>query len=289
MATYYARNVTGNWAANTSWDSASSGGAGPAGPPIAGDTAIFDSGFTGTITCAAAAACTVLTCQSGAAGTLALGSQTLTVAGDVTFVSTMTVTASTGILSVTAAATITGGGMASFPGTLTLGSGNKTINANGTTWTGLSCISSHTLTLASALQITTFRIGAGAMVFAGAYDIACTTLQVSPGGSSLSTLTLVAGQTLTVGTTLLITGGYGTLTVKSDTASSDTFLHFDGASADCAVAVVKFTDVNCAHAIDNWYGGTLTRTTGITNRTSADIGGGTGGGALVGSSALISA
>jgi hypothetical protein len=277
MATYYARNVSGNWSANTSWDSASSGGDGPAGPPVAGDTAIFDAGFTGTITLSSGAACTTLTCASGAAGTLALGSYTLTVAGDVTFVSTMTVTASTGSLLVTAAATITGGGMASFPGTLTLSNGNKTINANGTTWTGLTCSTSHTLTLASALQITTFRISATTMVFAGAYDITCTTFQVSPAGSSPSTLTLVAGQTLTVGTTLMLTGGYGTLTVKSNTASSDTFLHFNGAAADCAVAVVTFTDVNCEHAIDNWYGGTLTRTTGITNRTSADIGGGSGG------------
>ena len=32
-----------------------------------------------------------------------------------------------------------------------------------------------------------------------------------------------------------------------------------------------FTDINCVHAIDNWYGGTLTRCTGITNRTSADF------------------
>ena len=41
MATYYARNVSGTWASTSSWDAASSGGAGPAGPPVAGDTAIF--------------------------------------------------------------------------------------------------------------------------------------------------------------------------------------------------------------------------------------------------------
>ena len=47
---------------------------------------------------------------------------------------------------------------------------------------------------------------------------------------------------------------------------------------------VAFTDVDFSTystpvtGLDNWYGGTLTRCTGITNRTSADIGGTSGGG-----------
>src|SRR3990167_6024981 len=108
MPTYYARNVVGNWSANTSWDTVSSSGAGPAGPPVAGDTVIFDSGFTGTITLTAAAAAATVTVQAGATGTLAYGANTLTVTAGYTVVAGFNVTGTvgTGTLILTASQSI---------------------------------------------------------------------------------------------------------------------------------------------------------------------------------------
>jgi hypothetical protein len=263
MATYYSRNVTGNWDSNTSWDSVSSGGAGPAGPPVAGDTAIFDSGFTGNITVAATAACTVLTCQAGATGTLTWGSGiTLTVAGNVTFVSGFNLSGTTGTLAQSVNADLTTGGL-QIPGNYTV-SGSRSI------------------ALKAALDVAgTITFNGATTAFTGAFDATCSYLCFGSNQISAMTLTLVAGQTITVSTGLLLgAGGFSSCTIKSSTASSDTFLHYNGTAAKCKVAGVTFTDINCAHPIDNWYGGTLTRTTGITNRTSADIGGGTGGGKI---------
>lgn len=257
MATYYARAVTGNWSANTSWDSTSSSGTGPAGPPIAGDTAIFDAGSTGTITLTAAAACTVLN-MTGHGGTLAFGGYVLTVSGNVTIGGTLTATGNGGI-TVNAASTITGG--AAFPGVLTLyGTAGKTLTSSGTTW-GTVTIStgSQTITLGDDLTCTTLIIlNFGVTTFAGAHDITLGTLICSSYGGT--TLTLVAGQTCTVNTSLQLFAQVSSKnTIKSGTASSDTFLHYNGTSANCSVSNMIFTDVNCAHAIDNWYGGTLTR------------------------------
>ena len=59
-------------------------------------------------------------------------------------------------------------------------------------------------------------------------------------------------------------------------ASTAFNLVFNGTTTNCSIYRATFTDVNAsgsAIGLDNWYGGTLTRTTNITNRTSADIGG----------------
>lgn len=261
MATYFARNVTGNWASNTSWDTTSSGGAGPAGPPIAGDTATFDSGFTGNITIAASASCAVVTCQAGATGTLTWGAgQQLSVTAGVTFVSGFNLSG-VGILRLNGSQTLTTGGL-TLPGDLTIG----TIS---------------TITLADALNIAGTLNILAQLIVAGAFDITCDKLVFNDLNSGAnSTHQFVAGQTLTVTTQMMLVP-WASLTAvrtfRSTTASSDTFLHYNGTAANCRVVGMTFTDVNCAHAIDNWYGGTLTRTTGITNRTSADIGGGSRG------------
>jgi hypothetical protein len=70
----------------------------------------------------------------------------------------------------------------------------------------------------------------------------------------------------------------GTNTIKSSTASSPFYLNYGGTAVNGMCYSMVFTDVDAsgsAQVIDNWYGGTLTRTTNITNRSSADIGGGT--------------
>lgn len=252
MATYYARNVTGNWDSNTSWDSASSSGAGPAGPPIAGDTAIFDSGFTGHIDVAANAACTTLTCQAGATGTLDLSSttlRTLTVSGDFTLVAGFNLIGS-GSIVINAASTITTGGV-SIPADLKLASATYTLG--------------DALTVGGALN--TYNVSS---TFAGAYNITCAYLYGYNG-----TLTIVSGQTITVqtGMRLGIALGSGG-TIKSSTASSAAFLNYAGLASDCKIFNYVFTDIDAsgsAQIIDNWYGGTLTRCTNINNMTSANL------------------
>jgi hypothetical protein len=272
MATYYARSTGGNWSANTSWDSASSSGAGPAGPPVAGDTAIFDSGSTGTITLTANAACAVLN-MSGAGGTLAFGTYTLTVSGDVTFGGSFT-SSSVGGITINAASTIVSSSGVTFSPLLSLiGSGTKNITSNTGTFGIISIYGgAQTITLGSALTCSTLDMDGnyGNITFAGSYDISVETMRF---GYMLGTsVTFVSGQTITVSTALQLFGNPDSKpTIKASTASSDTFLHYNGTAANCSVSNMNFTDVNCAHAIDNWYGGTLTRATGITNRTSADF------------------
>jgi hypothetical protein len=80
MATYYWVGGTGTWdnATTTSWSS-SSGGAGGAGYPVAGDTAIFNSSSGGgTCTLGANVTCAVLT-MIGYTGTLAYGTNKITI------------------------------------------------------------------------------------------------------------------------------------------------------------------------------------------------------------------
>lgn len=254
MATYYARNVTGNWASTTSWDSASSGGAGPAGPPVAGDTAIFDSGFTGNITVAAAAACTTLTVQSGATGTLTWGAYTLSVAGSVTFVSGFNLAGSTGRLALTAAGTITSGGL-TLPG-------NMTIAVNGT------------FPLVGNLTVAGQFICSASVTFSGAYDISVADLVLT------GTLSLVEGRTFTVTNSVVSQGGLTSSgvtgsTLKSATGSSTTNLTYNGSVANCKCYGTTFTDVTYSGStmtwLPNWQGGTLTRTEGIYNVTPSSF------------------
>lgn len=284
MADRYAV-ATGNWSATSVW-SDSDGGAPGSTAPVAGDNAYLTatSGAI-TVTLSAAAACAILDC-TGFTGTLAFGIYSLTATGNVTLPAGMSATSSAATNGITCntANTITGGIAAFAPQLVISGSGTYTLDGNGTPWTKVSVSSvAKTITLASALAVTDLIISpTGSVTFGGAYDITATNLYV--GSSANWTLTLVAGQTLTVGTILKMygAGSSGTsasavVTVVSSTASSDAYLHFNGAASACVVCGVVFTDVNCAHAIDNWYGGTLTRTTGITNRTSADIGSTSGG------------
>jgi hypothetical protein len=242
MSIYYARNVTGNWASNTSWDTVSSGGAGPAGPPIAGDTAIFDADFdAGNITVAATAACTTLTVQAGATGTLTFSaSYQLIVAGNVTFVTGFNI----GLSSVTS-------------GGLTI-STTATLTSAGLTLPNLLLSGSATYTLVGDLTVSgLFYPSNSTPILAGAYNIACGTFTR---GSANGTLTLVSGQTLTVSTTINIGGLFFTpTTIKSSTPSSDAFIQYDGTAANRKVYGTTFTDINFTSDILNWYGGTLTR------------------------------
>ena len=257
-ATYYARNVSGNWSANTSWDSASSGGAGPAGPPTTLDSAIFDSGHTGTITVDGSRICIALTAQAGATGTLAFGTGNLTIgASGFTTVTGFHITGTTGKLTLTNSMTITTGGL-SIP--------NIVASSNGT------------YTMGDDLNITgSLTSNSAAPTFAGAHDIYCATLGPGQGTGGI-TIKWTAGRKLTVSTSIILHGSSGVpLDIASGTVSSVAYLVFTGAASALACAGVNFTDIDFSTYstpvtnLDNWYGGTLTRTVGITNRTSADF------------------
>jgi len=287
MASRYAV-ATGNWNATATW-SDSDGGAPGSSAPVDGDN-VFLTATSGaiTVTLTAGATCDNLVC-TGFPGTLALGAYSLTATGDtVTLPSGMTLTANQGLLTCNAACTITGGVSAPQCG-LTLTSGaTYTLDSAGTTWAVLNIgMGNKTITLGSDLAVTSmFLYGYGTLTFSGAYDIVAANLYI---GNGTLTLVLVSSRTLTASGKLFVstasTSGAsmppGAVTIQASTASTATNLVYNGAVADCCVSRVVFTDVAYSGStvtnLDNWYGGTLTRTSGITNRTSADIGGGTGG------------
>ena len=152
-----------------------------------------------------------------------------------------------------------------------------TMNTNGISWYNIeSSFINETITLGSNLSCTgSLTIHSGdSWISSGAYDISCGTLILQVG----STFSMVSSRTLSVSTSMFLEGiNTDITTIKAVTTSTAFNLDYNGTAANCQVYEVTFTDVDAslsAQGIDNWYGGTLTRTTNITNRTSADIGGG---------------
>lgn len=163
-----------------------------------------------------------------------------------------------------------------------------TLNTDGITWYNITIevATLETITLGSNLTCTnnfTVITTDDQITTAGAFDISCANFKVIAG----VTWNMKSSETLTVTNSINIHGDTDSITtittIKAVTDSTAFFLNYSGTVANCIVAEgVVFTDVDASgssQGIDNWYGGTLTRTTNITNRTSADIGGGTGGGA----------
>ncbi len=258
MATYYGINAGGNWSAGATWSTISTKDVtrvGGSTAPTNADDCILDD-YSGAVTIDATSCvskslnCTI---NGNYAGTLTFtATKSLTVSGSVTVASTMTL-AGTGRLTINATSTLTSAGL-TFPGDITFSS-------------------STTTTLVGNLVITgTLTFPAGC-IMAGAYDITCTTfVQTSTSGQ---TAALVAGQTLTISSIWQgCTTGFAAVNLKSATASAATYITYQGTAANCKVAGGVFTDIDAsgsAQAIDNWFGGTLTRCTNIVNRTSADF------------------
>ena len=263
MATYYGVKGSSNWNSGN-WSTTATKDATRTGSgvtPTASDDCILDDwssdggGVTWTIN-ATTCVCKTLNC-TGYAGVLAFATGRLSASGSVTFDNTHTITSTgtAGELRFSAAGTLTLDGL-TFPGSIVYSTGG-------------------TFPLAGTTDITgTLTLG-GSVAFSGAYDITCGTLVLSSVGT---TSKIVAGRTLNVLTAINASvNGFGTVTLSSGTASSEAFLHFSGAAADCKIAGITFLDINCAHPINNWYGvnngtpPTPLRCTGITNRTSADF------------------
>lgn len=139
--------------------------------------------------------------------------------------------------------------------------------------------SASTITLASDFHAKTILFDAGgsnATTFSGDYDIYTETARIIRSASTAINITLVSGRTFYISSTLSLVGLAltGNLTLKSSTSSSSAYINYSGTTDNCNVSGITFTDIDAsgsAQRIDNWYGGTLTRTSNIYNRTSTDI------------------
>ena len=274
MANRYMRAAGGNWSTAANWELTNGGGESVAAPTASDD--VFIPSGRGNVT-VDTGSCTAKTLDcTGFTGTLAVGIYQLTIAGNVTLPSSMAFTFSGGAtVYVSAAATVTGG-CSNVPLQLQ-GAGAVTLNTNGGTWVSVIITGgTKTVTLSSTLTATMLDVSGnyGGTTFAGAYGISVGTLRVGWYYAGV-TVTFVSGQNIGVSTALQTTSSPAArITVQSSTASSSFYLHYAGTPANCNVSNVIFTDVDAsgsAQPIDNWYGGTLTRCTGITNRTSADF------------------
>lgn len=136
-----------------------------------------------------------------------------------------------------------------------------------------------TITLASDLACnsltTLLRLSSASnIIFSGAFDITVANLILS--NLEVSTWTFQSGQTLNVTNSLFIMTGGGNTTINASTPSSDAYLIYTGTMANCVLGRVIFTDINATGStanLPNYNGGTLTRTTNITNKTAEDFGG----------------
>lgn len=253
-ATYYGVHDGGTYATGATWSTVATKSTDrvPNGAtPTASDDLILDD-YSGNITMGASGAAKSLNCTSNGnyAGTFAMGSRTLTVSGNVTLSPSMTLTGATSTL----AMNLNGGVLTSngihIPNSL------STVYGIGMVL-GSDLIVDGTITLSSGQPIS------------GSYNVICSRFVWS------STFTFTAGKTLTVTTSILSVNSTSSgPTMKSDTASSPFSLVYQGTLANQTMAGVIFTDVDASGSsvpIQNWKGGTLTRTTNIVNYGSADL------------------
>lgn len=165
---------------------------------------------------------------------------------------------------------------------------NSPIDGYFTGWNIILCQAVSTCTLSNALKCTTLALQA-TLTFAGTYDITCDNFYGQPTSANAAGVKIVNGRTLTITTAVYVPGVYYTnalasnlFTIQSTTAAYANLV-YQGTAANCRIYASTFTWIDASgseQVIDNWYGGTLSNTVNVVNRTSADIGGGapTGGG-----------
>jgi hypothetical protein len=166
--------------------------------------------------------------------------------------------------------------------------GSTITSNNGSTTFNLGTVHLNNLTLAITPS-PTYTLGSnlildgtlimncnGDTIIAGAYDISCANFY---GNSTTAngTLKLLHGRTLTITNSIILSGsGPFIYTIQSDSAAS-TYLNYTGTAANCKVFNTNFTWVDASGSsqeIWNWFGGTLSNTVNIANKTNTDIGGG---------------
>jgi hypothetical protein len=247
-ATFHAAN-TGNWTTASTWAENS-------GYPVAGDTVIFDANSAGkTVTLSTGAACAVLDMTGNTTGVLAMGGYNLNTTGNITLAGS-------------------GSNITATSGSFLIGGTTPTITCNGIYIPAVYFSTSTTVTLGSDLLVTGLLKYSGSTM-AGAYNISCGTLELRIG----YTLTLVAGQSLTVSTAIKLTGDFSSSSSIVSSSASPTSLIYNGTAANQKIAGVTFTNVTVTGTgapIYNWFGSGTN--TGITNIDATDMPCGGGGG-----------
>ncbi len=224
MARYLVPGGTGNWNSITNW-SATSGGASGASFPVSTDDVIIDANsVNANLTVNVGSACLSINFINGHTGTLTIN-QTLTVSGNVTLGSGMTITTSSGTptLSVNATSTLTSNGKTwpyavsfSVSSTKTLAD-NWVIGGNFTSATNTQTVNGNQLTVNGSMTITGAMTGTTSVILAGTGTWS--------GASSISNnLTINTAGTITFGSSLSygVTGGTGTLTYTAGTVDATT-------------------------------------------------------------------
>ncbi len=159
-------------------------------------------------------------------------------------------TVSGAVLYLTGTITYTSGTITTTGSTLTLASActlttRLVPDTGGITWDTISAsYASATITLGSNLKATTMTSMSGT-TFSGAYNISTATLRVNP--TVARTITLVAGQTLTITGNLYIDGNDNYI-VKLQNASATTYLNYTGTLANQKVFSTTFTYINASGA-----------------------------------------
>ena len=154
--------------------------------------------------------------------------------------------------------------------------GSTTINDNTGQIGAIGIENNTTLTLSKDLTCVSITSNVGnnvSLTFVGAFNIICGTFAMV--STNAQTITLVGGQSLTVNTALtLYPGTYNTAT--NVTASSKAYITYNGPMSGMDIYKMVFTNISGENGstLYNWYGGTLTGTTNITNADNSMIGGG---------------
>ena len=195
--------ATGNWNATATW-SATSGGAGGASVPVAGDLVFIERGFTVTVT--ATAACGNI--QVGRTGSTTAGAGTLTMNSNIA-------------LSVSGNLTVGGSGAAGSTGAITFNTGSS-ITANnlfvgGTATTPaagtITMTNGGTLTLNGDITVNTavtntWTPGAGTLVLANTTTLPATIFTSFNNLTINSGATVTSGRSFSVGGTMTVNGSF---------------------------------------------------------------------------------
>lgn len=154
---------------------------------------------------------------------------------------------------------------------------NSTINTFGMTWYEIQAYNTtNTITLSSTLSTQLLYMNQGNVTFTGSNVVTQSYLQ-----NENSTVIFQSGLTLYVTNSLTFESVYGAgaSTLKSGTASSPFYLVYTGPLSGENIESGYFTDVAASGTpipyygpkLLNYFGGTLTRTSGIVNVTAANI------------------
>lgn len=156
----------------------------------------------------------------------------------------------------TAGTIVSTGSTVSMHTSVTLAGSWPELNSSLTVWAEGTLTVQANLTLNGTVRV----LNAISLTLAGAYNYTFGTLQLD--GSN--TFKLPDDQTLTIATAVIAIG-LTVITIRSTTASSGSTLVYNGTQANMKIAGCAFTDITATNQLWNHWGGTLTRTSGITN------------------------